>query len=79
LARKGPAGDDVERWLPLAVGAGVGGAFAKAGSPVPWLANLTDSASVLPIIIASSTASSSTGVGVSTGGMAGGGGFSGAR
>ncbi len=78
MAKRGPAAGDVDRWLSLAVGVGVGRAFSKAGVPVPWLGGLTDPASVLPIIIASSTASSHTGVSAS-GGVAGGGGFSGAR
>lgn len=79
LARKGPPPEDVERWLPLAVGIGVGRAFARTGAPVAWLAGLGNPSDVLPVIIASSTVSHSGGGSGVSGGMAGGGGFSGAR
>lgn len=76
-AKRGPSSEEVDTWLPVAVGMGMGAAFAKSGVAVSWLAGMHDPAAILPVIVATSTAGiTSAG---SAAGVAGGGGFSGAR
>ena len=72
------AGQHAEEWLPVAVGLGLGPKFAKSGAVVSWLAGISNpSAALTAIIIAAGSPGNSAGI--SAGGMAGGGGFSGAR
>ncbi len=76
-AKRGPSGDEVDTWLPVAVGLGLGASFAKSGVAVSWLAGMDNPAAILPVIVATSTAGSASAG--SAAGVAGGGGFSGAR
>jgi protein-S-isoprenylcysteine O-methyltransferase Ste14 len=76
-AKQGPSAEEVDTWLPVAVGAGLGTPFAKSGVAVSWLAGMNDPAAILPIIVA--TTAASTASAGSSAGAVGGGGFSGAR
>jgi hypothetical protein len=69
-----------EEWLPAAMGFGLGGAFGKSGAAVSWLRDVPNPGAALGVIVATQgAAGGSHGAGVGGTGVAGGGGFSGAR
>ena len=69
-----------EEWLPIAMGFGLGSKFGKSGAEVSWLRGLPNPGGALAVIIATQgSAGGHHGAGVGGTGVAGGGGFSGAR